>query len=87
MYCSLSISENTHIVQSDTPFTYQSTLEIYNIQESNAENYTCAGECIISNDSSTFFIMKNIRHELIVHGNYDIFIYLTKNIFFIIHIL
>ena len=68
-------------MQNNTLSIYQSTLEIDNVQESDAKNYTCAGEYIISNDNSTFFTMKEIRHyELLVHGIYDI---LIINIFFI----
>jgi hypothetical protein len=62
-------------VQNNTLFNYRSTLEIDNVQESDAKNYTCAGKYIILNK------VFETRYELVVYGNYNIFAYLTKNIF------
>ncbi|KYM91172.1 Vascular endothelial growth factor receptor 1 [Atta colombica] len=37
-------TERLHIVQHKTPFTYRSTLKLYRVQESDAQNYFCTGK-------------------------------------------
>jgi len=74
----ISIILERRITQNNTLFNYRSTLKIDNVQKSDAGNYTCVGKYIVSNKIPFF---ETTNYKLIVHGNYDVFIYLTKSIF------
>jgi len=68
--------ERLNIMKHNTSFTYRSTITINNVQKSDAQNYTCTGKSrdIISNTTS----LKYINYKLVVHGNYNISVHLSK---------
>lgn len=65
-----AISERLNIIKHKTLFTYRSTININNVQKSDAQNYVCTGKSkdIMSNTTSS----ENVIYKLVVHGNYII---------------
>ncbi|XP_012229228.2 vascular endothelial growth factor receptor 1-like isoform X1 [Linepithema humile] len=73
-WANLNKTKRLRIVQNNTLFTYRSTLEIVNVQESDAKDYTCVGKYISNN--VTF--LQTRRYELVVHDPVSPFFYKTN---------
>nr|XP_012229232.1 PREDICTED: vascular endothelial growth factor receptor kdr-like isoform X1 [Linepithema humile] len=56
-------TERLHIIRHKTPFTYQSTIKINNVQKSDAQDYICIGKYISSNT----ILSEDGFYKLVVH--------------------
>nr|XP_012229230.1 PREDICTED: vascular endothelial growth factor receptor kdr-like isoform X1 [Linepithema humile] len=73
-WVNLTETERLRIVQNNTLFTYRSTLEIINVQESDAKDYTCVGIYISNNVA----FLQTRHYELVVHDPVSPFFYKTN---------
>jgi len=68
------ILERLRIMKHKTLFTYRSTIQIKDVQKSDALAYICIGE------STSLDTIVDDTYELIVHGNYNYFLFSKINL-------
>ncbi|KAL0113762.1 hypothetical protein PUN28_012704 [Cardiocondyla obscurior] len=63
----LNESERFNFVKHETPFTHRSTLEMYNVQKSDAKDYLCTGKTISFKPEGVESLSDYANYKLVVH--------------------